>query len=183
MAAAFALSFVIHGTVLLASGVGGRGGAPALARGALSARLVRLASVRGLPSPALDGASLAFPVPSVHDESAQEEAQGQDEIVEAGAGVGIAEGPHFLEELTMSDADAERLRELGDIDLAILVSRDGKVSRIEVLRPALGAMDYGWLAAVMANAKIAPGKVDGVSVACRWLIRISAPERTDAVTG
>ncbi|WP_417066913.1 hypothetical protein [Niveibacterium terrae] len=83
----------------------------------------------------------------------------------------------------MSDADAERLRELGDIDLAILVSRDGKVSGIEVLRPALGAMDYGWLAAVMTRAKIAPGKVDGVSVACRWLIRISAPERADAVTG
>lgn len=183
LAVAFALSFFIHGAVLLVCGVGVGGGRGALARGGLSARLVRPATVRGEAPPIPVGASLASPESSSLAEQNQEEAQSQDEIVEAGAGVGVSEGPHFLEELTISAADAERLRGLGDVDLAILVSRDGKVSGIEVLRPALGAMDYARLAAMIAGAKIAPGKVDGVAVAYRWLIRISAPERMDAATG
>ena len=182
---ALALSFAIHGAVLLVCGlgVGSGGGRGALARGGISARLVRPALVRGGAPPISVGESLASPVLSPLPEQDQGEVLSRDEIVEAGAGVGVAEGPHFLEELTMSAADAERLRGLGDVDLAILISRDGKVSGIEVLRPALGAMDHAWLAAMIASAKIAPGKVDGVAVAYRWLIRISAPERIDAATG
>jgi hypothetical protein len=122
-------------------------------------------------------------VASSLDELDRDAAPSPEQAAQEGAGAGVAEGPHFLEELTMSDADAERLRALGDVDLAVLVSRDGKVNGIEVLRPALDGMDYGWLVSLMTGAKIAPGKVDGVSVACRWLIRISAPERTDAATG
>lgn len=168
------LSASLHSALLLAPP---GSGSTAHGRRSIVARLLPGAA-QGIPAAA--PAVVALPPEA---DSPRSDLTPQQDPGLAGSAAGLTERPSFIEEPLVPDDRIERLREIGDVDLALTVERDGRVSRVEVLRPELGSEDRGWICAMILEARVRPGSVEGVTVGSRWLIRISAPEAVRPATG